>query len=117
MRMTKCQNRCDLFGCVFISWAVCAHPYSCHPSVSFKQNSLQDIFKKELAFPASSSFICAYPEAPNPCLNVRGIGTIGLPLHARDAEAIKTRASQAPFGKATETMVDKSVRHYAPETS
>ncbi|KAI1793097.1 hypothetical protein LXA43DRAFT_281235 [Ganoderma leucocontextum] len=74
------------------------------------RNSLQDLFKRDLAFPGSSSFHRAYPEAPNPCLNVQGVGTIGLPLHVRDAEAIKARASQAPFGKATKTVIDKSVR-------
>ncbi|TBU40008.1 hypothetical protein BD309DRAFT_1083033 [Dichomitus squalens] len=74
------------------------------------RNRLENIFKSDLTFSGSSSFHRAYPEAPNPCLKITGIGSIGLPLHVRDAEAIKARAQQAPFGKATKTVVDKSVR-------
>ena len=74
------------------------------------QNSLESIFKSDLTFSGSSSFYRAYPEAPNPCLKIAGIGSVGLPLHVRDAEAIKARAEQAPFGMATKTVVDKSVR-------
>ncbi|EKM60042.1 uncharacterized protein PHACADRAFT_138464 [Phanerochaete carnosa HHB-10118-sp] len=51
-----------------------------------------------------------YPDAPNPVLKLDGLGTIGLPLSTRDAEAIKSRAVQAPFGMGERTVVDKTVR-------
>ncbi|RXW17208.1 hypothetical protein EST38_g8643 [Candolleomyces aberdarensis] len=50
------------------------------------------------------------PNAPNPGLRIGGIGTVGLPLSDRDAQSIISRASQAPFGKGNETIVDKTVR-------
>lgn len=105
--MRKSRNRLSSSEYVLISALM-----QRHSSGRFwvRQNSLQNIFKQDLAFTGSFSFHQAYPEAPNPCLHVKGIGTIGLPLHVRDAEAIKARALQAPFGKATKTLVDKSVR-------
>lgn len=35
---------------------------------------------------------------------------IGFPLSKRDAKLIEAAATQAPFGKGTETVVDKAVR-------
>ena len=43
-------------------------------------------------------------------MNIDGIGTVGLPLSARDAAGLKEYAEQAPFGMADRTVVDKSVR-------
>ncbi|KAH8103882.1 hypothetical protein BXZ70DRAFT_923215 [Cristinia sonorae] len=43
-------------------------------------------------------------------MNLDGVGTIGLPLGAHDAEAIIQAARQAPFGMGEHTVVDTTVR-------
>ena len=48
--------------------------------------------------------------APNPCLEISGLGLIGLPLSERDAQAIASSANLAPFGHGERTVVDKTVR-------
>ena len=58
----------------------------------------------------SFSFNRTYPEAPNPALSLADIGLVGLPLSIRDAELVKTRCVQAPFGMGERTVVDKTVR-------
>lgn len=45
-----------------------------------------------------------------PGLVVDGIGPIGLPLSKSQAKELANRCEQAPFGRGTETIVDKSVR-------
>lgn len=74
------------------------------------QSDLEEVFQGDLEFTGSFAFRRAYPAAPNPALSIAGLGTIGLPLSIRDAAAIKACAEQAPFGMATRTVVDKSVR-------
>ncbi len=74
------------------------------------QGELADILSSDLEFTGAFSFNRAYPTAPNPSLNIDGLGTVGLPLSIRDAAAIKQCAEQAPFGMADRTIVDKSVR-------
>lgn len=49
-------------------------------------------------------------EYPNPGLEFENVGTVGLPMSSRDIEAVKQASHQAPFGKGSETIVDKSVR-------
>lgn len=56
------------------------------------------------------SFYKSYQEAPNPALQLDNMGTVGVPLSSRDANAIKERAQQAPFGMGERTVVDKTVR-------
>ena len=51
----------------------------------------------------------SHPE--NPGLAVHDLGPIGLPLSDRDAIELKKRCDQAPFGKGSETFIDKSVRN------
>lgn len=49
----------------------------------------------------------------SPCfleLDVKNIGTIGLPLSQQQAKEIIAECHQAPYGKGTETIVDTSVR-------
>jgi hypothetical protein len=46
----------------------------------------------------------------NPCISVKGISGIGLPLSDRDADAVIATSHQAPFGKGTETRIDTNVR-------
>ncbi|KAI0080855.1 hypothetical protein K474DRAFT_1636833 [Panus rudis PR-1116 ss-1] len=74
------------------------------------REELEDVLSSGLESTGSFSFKKAYPEAPNPALNVAPLGTVGLPLSTREAEALKTVAQQAPFGKGTRTVVDTSVR-------
>jgi hypothetical protein len=45
-----------------------------------------------------------------PGLEVAGLGPIGLPLTAAQAEELKKLCEQAPYGKGEETIVDTSVR-------
>jgi hypothetical protein len=48
----------------------------------------------------------SYSTSPNPALEIKGTGTVGLPLSSRDAAAIKEASHPAPFGKGSETLVD-----------
>jgi predicted 2-oxoglutarate/Fe(II)-dependent dioxygenase YbiX len=45
-----------------------------------------------------------------PGLEVEGLGMIGLPLTAAQAEALKGKCEQAGYGKGEETLVDTNVR-------
>ena len=49
-------------------------------------------------------------EAPNPCLNIDGLGPVGLPLSPRDAASLIECSAQAPFGHGERTVVDTEVR-------
>ncbi|CAL1700296.1 unnamed protein product [Somion occarium] len=71
---------------------------------------LEAILSSNFQSTGTFAFKQAYPDAPNPVLKIHGLGTIGLPLSSRDAEAIKTSAEQAPFGMGERTVVDKTVR-------
>ncbi|HKI35756.1 MAG TPA: 2OG-Fe(II) oxygenase family protein [Gemmataceae bacterium] len=55
---------------------------------------------------------CASGSVPAvlPGLEVEGLGPIGLPLTARQAEELKARCEQAPYGKGEETVIDTTVR-------
>ena len=46
-----------------------------------------------------------------PGLTVDGVGTISLPLPKAQAKQLVSRFEQAPFGRGTETLVDKTVRN------
>ena len=74
------------------------------------QSALENALEENLDFPGAISFHRVYPDAPNPGLQVSDLGPIGLPLSAREAQVIKTRAEQAPFGMGERTVVDTSVR-------
>jgi hypothetical protein len=50
------------------------------------------------------------PASIPPGLWIKGVGTIGLPLSERDAQAIIAAAHEAPYGKGSETLVDSNVR-------
>jgi predicted 2-oxoglutarate/Fe(II)-dependent dioxygenase YbiX len=45
-----------------------------------------------------------------PGLDVKGVGLVGTPVTAADARRLIEQASQAPFGRGEETIVDTSVR-------
>lgn len=59
-----------------------------------------------------SSQFCASAElAPVlPGLEVEGVGSLGVPVTAADAKRLIERASQAPYGRGEETIVDTNVR-------
>lgn len=48
--------------------------------------------------------------ALNPCLCISGLGLVGLPLSERDAKAIISCSTLAPFGHGERTVIDKDVR-------
>ena len=45
-----------------------------------------------------------------PCLKVKGVGPVALPLGKRQAVTLRKQARQAPYGKGTQTLVDTDVR-------
>ena len=59
----------------------------------------------------SSQFCTAGSLTPVlPGLEIEGIGNVGVPVSAADARRIIEQASQAPFGRGEETIVDTDVR-------
>ncbi|KAI0720055.1 hypothetical protein C8T65DRAFT_736222 [Cerioporus squamosus] len=71
---------------------------------------LEQVLSGKLEFTGTFAFRRTYSDAPNPALHIDGLGTVGLPLSLRDAAAIKAQSSQAPFGMADRTVINKSVR-------
>ena len=62
---------------------------------------------------SSGGDFCTGGVAKFPCLpglQIDGVGEISLPLSLSQAEQIKSVGKQAPYGKGTETVVDKDVR-------
>ncbi len=57
------------------------------------------------AFAASGSF-----SPVSPGLEVAGIGPIGVPISEAEARRLITRATQAPYGRGEETIIDTGVR-------
>ncbi len=45
-----------------------------------------------------------------PGLHVKGLGEVGVPVSAADAKRLISKASQAPFGRGEDTVVDTRVR-------
>ena len=74
------------------------------------QNDLEDVLKRNFDF--KGKIAVSHTSAPThlPGLYIQGIGMIGFPLSDRDAKLIETAATQAPFGKGTETVMDTAVR-------
>jgi hypothetical protein len=63
------------------------------------------------ALGSSSQFVasgCLTPVLPG--LEIGGIGKIGCPISAASAKKLIAKASQAPYGKGVETIVDTKVR-------
>jgi hypothetical protein len=59
----------------------------------------------------SSQFATSGSLAPVlPGLEVKGVGAIGSPVSAADAQRLIARATQAPYGRGEETIVDTDVR-------
>src|SRR5271154_1197931 len=47
------------------------------------QSDLQNALKGDFEFKGSYAYAASSPQAPNPCLNISGLGIIGLPLSER----------------------------------
>ncbi|KAF8908586.1 hypothetical protein CPB84DRAFT_1843480 [Gymnopilus junonius] len=75
------------------------------------QDSLQDALGEE-NFEYKGTFYHAQllTIAPNPCLQISGLGLVALPLSEAVAKSIISCANLAPFGHGERTVVDKSVR-------
>lgn len=56
---------------------------------------MEDALSMDLECTSSFAFHRTYPDAPNPVLDIKGIGMIGLPLSLGDASAIKRQSSHA----------------------
>ncbi|PFH45781.1 hypothetical protein AMATHDRAFT_8674 [Amanita thiersii Skay4041] len=71
---------------------------------------LNAYFKGTQDFKGSFAYSSLLTQAPNPCLNIDGVGLIGLSLPERDAKSIIGCASQAPYGHGDRTLVNTEVR-------
>lgn len=82
----------------------------------FEENTVEEKLAKKLRQALSKidrpGSFCVGGSVPFvlPGLEVRDLGPIGLPLTAAQAELLKDRCQQAPYGKGTETLVDTNVR-------
>ncbi|KAJ3484093.1 hypothetical protein NLI96_g5882 [Meripilus lineatus] len=74
------------------------------------RSGLEEALSTRLDFIGAFSFSKTFTDAPNPSLDIQGLGTIGVPLSNHDAEAIKSMAEQAPFGMGAKSVIDKTVR-------
>src|SRR3954464_15181893 len=72
-----------------------------------KQRLLQAL--KKIDRPGSFCFNGSLPGVL-PGLEVPGMGPVGMPLNAAQAEELKRHCQQAPYGKGEQTLVDTSVR-------
>ncbi|KAF8348730.1 hypothetical protein F5887DRAFT_1280476 [Amanita rubescens] len=64
----------------------------------------------KLEVPSSYAYSTLLPFAPHSCLNIKGLGSIGLPLTETDAKRVIACASQAPYGQGDQTIINKKVR-------
>lgn len=80
------------------------------PSSGIKSN-LVSLLKRK-TFKSSGSFSSShfFENAPNPVLNLDGVGIVGLPLSESAAKQVISGCRQAPFGKGKRTVIDKKVR-------
>lgn len=78
--------------------------------ISFKEWK-QEFFNRLGEIKTFGDFACMtrYSHHINPGLEVAG-SLIPLPLVSRDADTIKSKCEQAPFGRGDDTVVDVSVR-------
>ncbi|KAF4616998.1 hypothetical protein D9613_008503 [Agrocybe pediades] len=75
------------------------------------QGDLEDVLEgDDLDFAGEFFHAALQTTAPNPCLHIADIGFVGLPLSQRDAQAVISAATLAPFGRGERTLVDKEVR-------
>jgi hypothetical protein len=81
------------------------------PSKDVKEDLRRILEQDSLVSPTGTfSSSRLYADAPNPSLNVEGLGVIGFPLSEAAAKHLISGCTQAPFGKGEQTIVDTSVR-------
>jgi len=76
----------------------------------FLQDDLEDVLNGDFNFKGKFALSHTFSSTPLPVLYIQGIGVIGFPLSDSNAKLIESAATQAPFGKGTETVVDTTVR-------
>jgi hypothetical protein len=76
------------------------------------RKDISEQLSKALAKIDRPGSFCVSGSAPAvlPGLEVDGLGPVGFPLTADQAEELKKHCEQAPYGKGEETLVDTSVR-------
>lgn len=74
------------------------------------QSDLEDVLEGDFDFRGKFALSETFKSTPLPSLHIDGIGTISFPLTEQDAKLIENVATQAPFGKGTETVVDTTIR-------
>lgn len=79
------------------------------PEIRPLQNELLDFLESAYTLGSFATKI-SYSSIPNPCLDIEGYGTIGLPLSHHDAQGIIQRNHKAHLRKGEETLVDTSAR-------
>jgi hypothetical protein len=79
------------------------------PSKAIKKDLIR-LLGGGFEFPGSFYSSDSFPQAPNPCLNVDGVGPLGLPLTEAAAKRLISGSRQAPVGKGERTVVDTTVR-------
>lgn len=78
----------------------------------FGPHPLSNDFQEFWSLAPKGDFCCGGPaNLPAPGLFVEGVGDVAFPLHPTTVQALKDVASQAPYGKGAETIVDIAVRN------
>lgn len=78
---------------------------------SARNNTAKRLLSAVEAIDRPGAFVASGVAAPIlPGLEVEGIGSIGLPLPAAQADELKHRCEQAAYGKGEQTIVDTKVR-------
>jgi len=103
MNVFSRNSRKDVFG---------SDEFDDEPSELAKE--YRDTIYKAINSVESSGDFCfggALPSAPNPGIEVKPLGIIGLPISNSQAEDLKKLCEQSPYGKKDQTILDKNVRN------
>ncbi len=60
--------------------------------------------------PGSYAYSSLLPFAPHACLNIEGLGSIGLPLSEPEVKRVIAYVSQVAYGQGSQTIANKEVR-------
>lgn len=71
-----------------------------HPQVNF-ESALDDDLDT-----GAISFHTTYPDAPNPCIDLKDYGVVGLPLGTREAERLRAHSVPLSTGQGRRTSND-----------
>jgi len=74
------------------------------------RGDLEDALQGDFDFKGSYHYAGTFPAAPNPCLNISGLGLVRLPLGPQDDQAIIHYSARVPVGRGERTLVDTNVR-------